>query len=359
MSNESTAPLLRRSKRSKSSKNIHVNVANANGSTRPNCRNNETTTNSRRPVLDTKGKTPTSSAFAGEQTFNILSDPVENPCKSVVAASSERAESQIHDERTGNKRWGNTAEPVHDGEQQDEGSSEIDNLVYPSTPERSPSIAYTFGTPASSRASPIRDTNLISLPIRSELDAVLRDVVQDLNAIDRQNLADLERIYALGTTARKLHGQAKDLRASLRAEKGNRERLENYVAAWKKLSPGWTIRDVYKGQYLVESNPDGEFYSDMRGGVIEIDVDELDANTKFVEPVLPVELGSHGPFIKRHRQPLKPGTASRNEFPRTLDLKRRRNEEEAVDEEEGRYEHRSRSQEPTTHPQQTAESIAH
>ncbi|KAG6920195.1 hypothetical protein DXG01_004964 [Tephrocybe rancida] len=242
----------------------------------------------------------------------------------------------------------------HQESEADLASSDIGDLVYP-TSEKSPSIAYSFGTPASSHASPIRDINLTSLPIRPQVDAVLRDVVDDLNTINQRNKADLKQIDALGKAAVKLYARAEILRAALRGGRGNRERFEDYLVAFQKAQrSGWTLHEVYYGKYNVVTNDKGQILGDAQGRPQEITTENL-GNAKRVRAFYPLEPGSRGPVtIPQRREPASKSKNFKKESKAEGCKRRREDAGDDVIEEGNRYQRRSRSQESS--PQETAKS---
>ncbi|KAG6841426.1 hypothetical protein C0991_011320 [Blastosporella zonata] len=305
-----------------------VAAAAKNHSTGSNHLNNEDIYNPRSVAADTPDEAPAArTGFVGGEILDTHSNDVEK-----IDIASEKPD-----------------------EHRDDRSSNLGEFVYVSTPRKSESITYSFGTPASSRASPIRDINLTSLPIRPDLDAVLRHVVEDINFIDQQDRADLQRIIMLGKAAMKLLSHAEALRRALRAERGNRERLENYVSTWKKVSPGWSLRDVYSGEYLLEATAQGGMVGDMEGRPMEVDIEDI-GDATCVEALYPVEPGSIGPFIKRYRDPVEQKASGRDTpSPNTGSKRSREDDGDGTHEEESRYRQRSRSQEPVPLPKETTE----
>ncbi|KAG6861117.1 hypothetical protein C0995_003846 [Termitomyces sp. Mi166 len=231
--------------------------------------------------------------------------------------------------------------------------------------QRSTSVPYSFGTPASSLASPIRDTNFISLPMKPELDAVLRNIVENMEIINKKDRADLARILALKTAAIKLHAQAEGLRAILRAEKSARERLENYVSTWRPEQPSWSLLDVWEGEFNVQAFEDGEFVLNHLERPLELDSeDEGDAiwlafsseSWLFVIPMLDIQSQCAMSSSCGTITPDQPWPRAIKNIRRSS--QKRPREDTGDTEEEGRYQRRSQSQEIITDNEHTAKYVA-
>ncbi|KAG6813510.1 hypothetical protein H0H92_010214 [Tricholoma furcatifolium] len=204
--------------------------------------------------------------------------------------------------------------------------------------ERLPTPPYSFGTPASSRASPIRDPELISQPLRPDLEEIYPDIVNTMNILDEINKKDISRIVKLSAAAIRLQSRAETLRAALRSERAKRERYEAYIAHWRPNKEyGWSIQDVYGGSYRVLANATSVL-ADSENRLIEVDSDvEEDAIRISHELDADVSDDSRDRANRKH--------------------KRRREPEE--DEGNTRYQARSRTHEPDRQPEATAkESLA-
>ncbi|KAF8070743.1 hypothetical protein FPV67DRAFT_1668578 [Lyophyllum atratum] len=147
-----------------------------------------------------------------------------------------------------------TAQPnEHDAAQSsDHDASVLEDKEpqYPSSP------AYTFGTPGSS---------VVGTPEPEAPPDVLEDVVRAMAVIDKQDKKTLDHIAALRDVASKLRRKAEDLRAGIRAERARRQRIEKYVTYWRVIPSAWSYHDVWEGKVRV-----------YRDGLIEFEVTSSD-----------------------------------------------------------------------------------
>ncbi|KAG6850846.1 hypothetical protein H0H93_007464 [Arthromyces matolae] len=160
-----------------------------------------------------------SQPIADSSTSRLGSRPMKIPTKSSTTRKSRR-------EKNLNKSDALPSE--EEPEVVPHAEEHGDVLDAPASPTRSLSIPYTYATPDSSQASPIRDADLISQPLRPELVEVYQHIITVMNITSEGDKADLAAVITLEAAAAKLREKAEELRAIARAERGQRERLENF-----------------------------------------------------------------------------------------------------------------------------------
>ncbi|KAF8339422.1 hypothetical protein F5887DRAFT_145756 [Amanita rubescens] len=109
---------------------------------------------------------------------------------------------------------------------------------------------------------------------------LVKETVEMIAVIDRDNQTIMERIIKLRAAAAELRSRAKAVRAVIRGEDLNRTRIMTYLTYWQPINDNWSFHEVWSGKIKIR-HPD-----DLAGVTTsdEEDMEEVEDEQNAVDP---------------------------------------------------------------------------